>query len=126
MRDAFQLIDPTISDSNFLNQFQAAGCFLIDLCPDPVDQLAANLRRAVCTANEWTLASTISRLKPRAVATVVRSIEANVERSITLANWHGPICRLPYPGRWSQHKTEFIRTLKPQLKSLCRTAIAQP
>jgi len=126
MRDTFHLIDPTILDANFLSEFRARGCYLIDLCPDPVDQLAPNLRRAACAANEGTLAHTISQLQPRAVATVVRSIEGNVARSLSLANWHGPIFHLPYPGRWCHHKAEFIRALEPQLKSLQRTAIVQP
>ena len=126
MREAFQLVDPTISEADFLTQFQAFGCYLIDLCPDPVDQLAANLRRASCVANEGALADKIGRLYPRAVATVVRSIEASVERSLRLANWHGPIVHLPYPGRWSHHKAEFIRTLKPLLETFQQTAIARP
>ncbi len=50
--DAFQIIDPAINDENFLAAFQAMGCYLIDLCPDPVDRLDPPSRRAACRAGE--------------------------------------------------------------------------
>ncbi len=86
-------------------------CYLVDLCPEPVDQLNRSERRAACHASEGALALTIARLQPASIVTVVRSIEANVERVILTARWRGTFIRLPYPGRWSSHRTQFVGEL---------------
>ena len=45
MRDAFIAVYPRTNDENFLELFQASGCYLTDLCPKPVDHLNEKLRR---------------------------------------------------------------------------------
>ena len=107
MRDAFQTIDSFISDANFLWAFQTSGCYLIDLCPEPVDHLSPEQRRAACRAGEAQLSRTIARLQPLMIATVVRSIERIVTQAACRAGWHGPFMRLPYPGRWSRYRKVF-------------------
>jgi hypothetical protein len=115
MLAAFVAHDCSVDGGNFLAKFQDAGCYLVDLCPDPVDQLALSERRATCQASEGSLASTIARLGPSAIVTVVRSIEANVERAIFSARWQGALIRLPYPGRWSRHRSQFVEELSQHL-----------
>lgn len=75
MRDVFRAVDPLINDENFLTVFRSSGCYLIDLCPDPLDHLDLKSRRAACVASEAVLARAIVRLQPNRIATVVRSIE---------------------------------------------------
>ena len=111
MRDAFHAIDPAVNEQNFLSLFQATGCYLIDLCPDPVDRLDRQSRRAICRNSEASLARSIARLDPLAVITVVRSIEENVTKAASRAGWQGPFLNLPYPGRWSRHRDVFVATL---------------
>ena len=111
MRNAFDNVDPSITDLNFLSKFQASGCYLIDLCLEPVDHLDSRSRRAACLASETTLSRTIGRLRPSKIVTVVRSIEANVARAAFHAGWHGLFLHLPYPGRWSRHKDRFVKDL---------------
>ena len=118
MRDAFRTIDPSIADGNFLALFQASGCYLIDLCPEPVDHLNSKSRRAACRASEVSLARTIARLHPLMIATVVRSIEGNVAQAAFRADWHGPFIHLPYPGRWSRHRDVFVETLVTKISAL--------
>ena len=118
MRAAFQSVDPAISDANFLARFQALGCYMIDLCPKPVDHLDSKARRAVCLANESSLSRTIAWVHPPAIATVVRSIEGNIAQAACRAGWQGPVLHLPYPGRWSHHRNLFIDTLAPTIGSL--------
>jgi len=118
MRDAFRAIDPSITDESFLAVFQHSGCYLIDACPQAVDRLDPPSRRAACLASEPSLCRRIKRLQPRAIATLVRSIQANVERAIHCAGWQGPLLDLPYPGRWIRHREKFLETLVPQLRSL--------
>ena len=111
MRDTFCIVDPSITDTSFLSAFQTAGCYLIDLCREPVDHLDSRSRRAACLASETSLSRTIGRLRPSRIVTVVRSIEANVSRAAFRAGWHGPFLHLPYPGRWSRHKDRFGKDL---------------
>ena len=115
---AFLAYDCSFDGGDFLGKFQNAGCYLIDLCSEPVDQLASNERRAACRAGEAALTRTIARLRPKSIVTVVRSIETNVERAIQPAQWPGTLIRLPYPGRWSRHRTRFIEELARHLRHL--------
>jgi hypothetical protein len=116
VRDSFQVVNPSITDDNFLTSFQTAGCYLIDLCSDPVDHLPADLRRAARLASEPALARAIHRFRPVKIVTVLRSIEDNVARAINHAQWHGEVIHLPYPGRWSRHREVFMETLAAELR----------
>ena len=118
MRDAFREVDPTITDGTFLEVFQKTGCYLIDACNDPVDQLDPPSRRAACAASEGSLAKKLRTLRPQAIATLVVSIRKNVDRAIEQANWQGPRLDLPYPGRWIRHREVFVTRLLPHLKTL--------
>ncbi len=118
MRETFRTVDPSIGDGNFLAAFQAAGCYLIDLCAEPVDRLDAEPRRTARHAGEKPLALAIGRLQPSAIATMLRSIEDNVARAASLAGWRGPVIHLPYPGRWSRRRAEFVQTLAPAVQTL--------
>ena len=118
MREAFQVADPSIGDETFLTAFQAAGCYLIDVCPEPVDDLDSKSRRAACRAGEASLSRTIAQLRPLMIATLLRSIEGNVARAVLGANWSGRVIHLPYPGRWSHHKDAFVRGILPPICEL--------
>lgn len=120
MRDAFRAVDPSITDSNFLATFYASGCYLIDLCRDPVDNLDPPSRRAACRSSEASLSRTIDRLNPLKIVTLLRSIEANVTRAAFQAGWLGPFLHLPYPGRWSRHRDVFVEALGASISALDR------
>jgi len=118
IRDSFRILDPSITDADFLDVFQAAGCYLIDVCLDPVDHLDPASRRASCLANETALARTIKALRPPTIVTMLRSIRENVERATSRAGWRGRLIDLPYPGRWTRHRDIFVNKLVPELRSL--------
>jgi len=118
IRDSFRTVDPSIADADFLPLFQTAGCYLIDVCPHPVDQFDPTSRRAACLAGEPLLCRAIKALQPRAIVTVVRSIRGNVERAASRAGWQGPLLDLPYPGRWRRHQDLFLDALVPTLRAL--------
>jgi hypothetical protein len=123
--DSFRAVLPSISEADFLSEFQSAGCYLIDVCPYPVDRFVQPARRAACAASEPLLSRQINELQPQSIATVVRSIRGNVERAARLAGWHGPRLDLPYPGRWSRHHDVFLKKLVPEL-SLITKALLRP
>lgn len=118
MRMAFQIADATIDDENFLALFQKRGCYLTDLCDEPIDQLGPHERRARRRNGERDLARQLRRLRPMMIAPVLRSIVKNVENATSLARWHGRILQLPYPGRWLRNREAFLETLVPVIRGL--------
>jgi hypothetical protein len=118
MREAFQAVDPRISDENFLLRFQAFGCYLTDLCQQPVDRLDVELRRRACVSSEASLAQRLAGLRPDRIAPVLRAIRNHVANAAARANWQGEILELPYPGRWFHLRAEFVKALEPTLREL--------
>lgn len=121
MREVFESVDPAVNDETFLEVFQSSGCYLIDLCSEPVDRMPRALRRAACRAREQRLARTIVRLRPQMIVTMLSSIESNVSRAVARASWSGPWLKLPYPGRWAHLKAEFVTGMQPVIGGLLRT-----
>ncbi len=116
MRDAFRSLDPAIADERFLAFFQSAGCYLIDACAQPVDDMDRASRRAACLESEPALARRIRRLRPRSIVILLKSIRVNVQRAALQAGWRGRFLELPYPGRWVRHRAAFLDALTPELK----------
>jgi hypothetical protein len=71
IRSAFITAFPALRNADFLESFQALGCYLVDLCGRPVDRLAKQDRKRVCAESEVRLARTIRRLQPQTVVSVV-------------------------------------------------------
>ncbi len=114
MRDAFES-----TDAAFLDLFRDLGCYLIDLCADPVDHLEPAARRTSCAEGEAALARQIALLEPPIIATLLVSIEANVHRALATARWSGPpVLHLPYPGRWARHRRLFMERVRPAIGKL--------
>lgn len=116
IREAFAIALPTIQESGFLESFRDLGCYLVDLCRDPVDRLSKAQRRRTWLESEARLGALIKRLRPRVVITMVRSVAPNVRRAQERANWAGPHVELPYPGRWRHHRAAFLKAFVPFLR----------
>lgn len=111
VRDTFLSALPSLQKSEFLDSFRSLGCYLVDLCGEPVDKMRPRDRRRTCRAGESRLARTIRAFRPKIIVTIVRSIRANVRRAQEQADWSGLCLDLPYPGRWYRHRLEFRRQL---------------
>lgn len=118
VRDLFSMVDGSVTDDNFLSVFQGCGCYLIDACSCPVDDMDRKSRRAACVSGEPLLAQRIKRLQPAAIVCLVRSIRGNLERAALRADWRGPLLDVPYPGRWVRHRKIFTAKLLPYVKEL--------
>jgi hypothetical protein len=119
MRATFSAASPnlaTLGDEQFLPVFRDLGCYLVDLCAEPVDRLAPKARRAACTAGEDDLARMLNELRPKMVISILRSIGPNVERAIARTGHAYPHVNLVYPGRWKHHRIAFRRKLIPTLR----------
>lgn len=122
LRDAFHLADNSITDENFLAVFQQAGCYLVDVCRQPVDRLEPVARQKACLAGEALLSRRIGAFQPEIVISLARSIGKNVERAAVRASWHGTLLTVPYPGRWIHHRKVFLEVLVPHLKALLKSS----
>lgn len=122
MRNLFEMADPSVSDESFLQKFQECGCYLVDLCGEPVDKLESNARRPAHLAGERSLRQKISRLQPEVIVSLCRSIRPSVSRAAAAANWTGPIMDVPYPGRWIHHNRVFVAKLLPLVKRILQSA----
>jgi hypothetical protein len=116
VRETFHTALPSLRKAEFLDSFCALGCYLVDLCREPVDKMTRDVRRCACCSGEARLARTIRTLRPEIIITVVRSIGENVTRAREQAAWSGPHLELPYPGRWQRARLRFSRKLVPLLR----------
>ena len=122
IRDTFVTAFPSLRSSKgkFLETFRAIGCYLLDLCGEPVDRMNLHLRRCICLDGEARLACRLRKLRPMMIVTVVRSIGSNVRRAEAAAGWCGLHLELPYPGRWHHFRVTFRRKLTPLLRTALR------
>jgi hypothetical protein len=118
IREAFIAAFPGLTGDNFLNSFRSLGCYLVDLCGEPVDRLGRKARRNACVKGETRLSRALQRFRPSVVITVIRSIGGNVGHSERRAKWSGLHVDLPYPGRWHHHRTVFVRALVSLLREM--------
>ena len=116
VKETFLTAIAPLAKNDFLDSFRSLGCYLVDLCGEPVDNMPRHARRCACRAGEVPLARTIRALRPMIIVTIVRSIGANVKRAQEQAGWSGLHLELPYPGRWHSHRMRFRRQLVPLLR----------
>jgi hypothetical protein len=124
VRQAFVAAFPGFAEGDFLAAFRDRGCYLVDLCAEPLDRLAAAERRRAHVAAEPALRRAIEELRPNAIVTVMKSIEPSVHRAMATAGWSGERWTLPYPGRWRTHRDIFVATLAPELPRLLNSEAA--
>jgi len=118
VRETFVRAFPSLRNTEFLDSFRSLGCYLIDLCGEPVDNMSPDARRQACGRGEKRLVQEIRAIQPQTIVTVVRSIGTNVRRAQERVDWSGRYLELPYPGRWPQHRKEFCRLLVPFLRQI--------
>lgn len=116
VREAFLRAFPSLKKTEFLASFCSLGCYLVDLCGEPVDNMMEQDRIDGCRRGETRLAQEIRAIRPKVIVTVVRSIRSNAKRAQERAGWSGRHLELPYPGRWHRHRAKFHRLLVPFLR----------
>jgi hypothetical protein len=74
-REAFEVeYGPFPDVATFLRCFQSLGCYLIDLCPTPVNHLSRAERKRERRNGEPMLAHALGELKPHALIVVMKAI----------------------------------------------------
>lgn len=101
----------------FLERFYSPGCFLVDLCPVPVNHLSGPERRRLRRTGEPALARILSDTRPSAIIVVMIGIAASVDRAATAAGAERvPRYVLPFPAQG--HEREYVRRLRDTIARL--------
>ena len=130
-RDAFGAALPSCRGSDsFLTCFAAFGCYLDDLCHEPVNHLTDRRdgswqkRLKARRGGEPRLAQTLAKLQPQVVVILLKGIAKNVARAACLAGYAGVECyTLTYPSRWHLHRLAYRRELTALVRDLARRGI---
>lgn len=109
---------PAVAMTDFLNGFKAAGCYLDDLCLEPVNRMSEPARRAACKKAVEPFVIRLRAAQPQAIVPVVRRIESSVRQSAEKAGFLGRMrAALPHPGmgnhlRYMAHLSRLIGELR--------------
>jgi hypothetical protein len=101
-----------ISSGDFPEQFKARGWYLDDLVLTPVNRLEA-ARKKQCRDAQKSLAKRIEKYRPRAIVSLLLSIEDIVEDAAIAAGSDAPRYAVPFPGNGQQarFRKEMARLL---------------
>lgn len=101
----------------FLDFFQARGCYLEDLCSNPVNGLEEAQRESERESGVIELADRMTSHRPRAVATLMLAIAGHVQRAVDLANVEPECsCRFPFPR--PEHRSRYVSELAAGLRKI--------
>jgi hypothetical protein len=129
-RDTFEAALPRFRNvDTFLKAFAENGCYLVDLCLDPVNQLTDRAdgswrkRLRARRRGEVRLAATLAELRPAVVIVVLKGIAANVSRAVARAGIAAECTTVTYPSRWHRHRLAYRRELTSLLRRLVRRKV---
>ena len=105
-REAFEeVFGPFSETTTFLAAFRDWGCYLIDLCSEPVNQLPKSTRREARKAEIPRLAAALSGLQPIVVIVVMKAIRKPVTQALQEAGLgEVEMHALPFPAQGHQQK----------------------
>ncbi len=117
-QEAFVAAIPALEGRDFLEEFRWMGCYLEDLCLEPVNHLDARdpVRAAARAEGQERLAEHIRIWGPKAIVVVMVAIAENVTRAIReagLGTIHPSV--LPFPGR-KAHRERYVAELAALVK----------
>jgi hypothetical protein len=126
-REAFQRALPALSqEPDFLDAFQRLGCYVEDLCEQPVNDLdLRHPKRLQARVDGITpLAQRMKQWSPGVVVVVMKAIVGDAYKALE-ASGHAGVEReeLPFPAR---HYYQYVEQLTPRVKSWHRRGILLP
>jgi hypothetical protein len=122
--EAFEVVCGPVcgTGDSFLRFFQSRGCYLDDLCLEPVNRLRKPARRLKHRQGVQALAERIEAAQPRAFVVVMKAIEGYVRQAIRLARaGDRPAFFLPFPAQANQRR--YVDGLVAALRQLRQAKI---
>jgi hypothetical protein len=105
-----KVFDRAFSDtSSFLKFFQHSGCYLEDICLEPVDKMTPKERNKMLKDSIKYFSSRLRKYSPEAIVIVLKRIESHVKEALKKADISCPIYTLPFPG--FGHQNNYINEL---------------
>src|SRR5436309_2778689 len=113
--------------ADFLEMFRLLGCYLDDLCLEPVNHLHDRERKQRRSEAEPRLARRLRRYRPKAVVAVGKTTAApHVRAALERSDLEDvSFAEVPFPGR-PAHKAEFQREMQWILRKARRTKVIGP
>ncbi len=108
------------ADSDFLERFKAYGWYLDNLVLAPVNHLKEARRRKECLDAQNSMAARIKEYQPRAIVSLLLSIQDIVEAAAKDAGNDAPRSAVPFAGIGLQLR--FLETTAHILRQLPRNA----
>jgi hypothetical protein len=102
--------------SIFLERFQSLGCFLLDLCSEPVNGLPPSERRDARERGVKALGEKLKDIQPFAIIVVMKAIAESVAQALLQVNLEVPRYVLPFPAQG--HEREYVSGLRDLVSQL--------
>ncbi len=83
---------------SFLIFFRLSGCYLEDICLEPVDKLPPKERTMMLKGSVEYFSVRLKEYSPVAIVIVLKRIESHVKKALRKADICCPIYTLPFPG----------------------------
>jgi hypothetical protein len=94
-----KVFDRVFSDTHsFLFFFRSSGCYLEDICLEPVDKLPPKERTLMLKDSIEYFSGRLKEYHPEAIVIVLKGIESHVKTALRKAEISCPIYTLPFPG----------------------------
>ena len=105
-REVFlKVYNKKIGGYEFLDFFKSLGCYLDDLCFEPVDDLPAEVRKTKCKGSVDELSERIKKFDPLVIIVVIKCIKEEVDEAIKKSGVNIRTYYLPFPRYiWQQEK----------------------
>lgn len=100
---------PSKDQEEFLRYFKGCGCFLDDICHFPVDKLPKDIRERRLAEAVSEFAKRLARMRPDAIAVVLKKIEPHARIAAAQAKLDVPIYVLPFAGHG--HQGKYVKAL---------------
>ncbi len=94
----FQIAFPSLASENFLFTFKAMGCYLIDLCEQPVNRMPEPKREQIRKVGIRPLGQALRYLQPQAVIVVMKKILPHAEQAKVLSGIQADLYAFPGPN----------------------------
>ena len=120
-KQAFEIAfkDCAIDPNNFLNFFKNLGCFLDDLCENPINHLDDFTKDKKRIASISSLATRIKEYNPVVIIAIMKKIRNHITKAINISGIKPKhTFFLGYPTRKKEYIDNYIYGLSEILKSL--------
>ncbi|MDV2504483.1 MAG: hypothetical protein RX318_11095 [bacterium] len=108
--------------TDFLRFFKSIGCYLDDLCLEPINKLDKPTRLRKRSDAVPSLAERIRVANPRSIVVVMKAIMENVQEAIDITRIDRvPTYYLPFPAQSNQRK--YVNSLIATIQRLRETTI---